>query len=193
MKIAELAVLFLVIARGIGADAGAQSASGTLVVIGWSRTKIAIAVDSRGYDDNEKYRDDICKIVRLGDHSVFTAAGNIIHAYKGRALWDAQKEALHAFKEARGTNSPRLLRTAARSWGDSMVTEIDQALQEDFTGSKHMLEKYISYRRVRGFRKRCYGDVSGGNCIRPRLSTGQTEFLYRTSCDNSCVWRAGAK
>ena len=143
MKITEVAVLFLVIARSMGASVGVQSTSGTVVVIGWSRTKIAIAVDSRGYDDNEKYRDDICKIVRLGDHSVFTAAGNIIHAYKGRALWDAQKEALHAFKEARGTNSPRLLRTAARSWGDGMVTEIDQALQEDFTGSKHMLEKNI--------------------------------------------------
>ena len=100
MKITEVAVLFLVIARSMGASAGVQSTSGTVVVIGWSRTKIAIAVDSRGYDDNEKYRDDICKIVRLGDHSVFTAAGNIIHAYKGRALWDAQKEALHAFKEA---------------------------------------------------------------------------------------------
>ena len=143
MKIKELAVLILVIARGIGADARAQSATGTIVVIGWSRTKIAIAVDSRGYDDNEKYRDDICKIVRLDDHSVFTAAGNIIHAYKGRALWDAQKEAIHAFKEAQKTDSPRLLRTAARSWGDSMVAGINQALKEDFTGSKHMLEKNI--------------------------------------------------
>jgi hypothetical protein len=143
MKTTEVAVLFLVIARSMGASAGVQSTSGTVVVIGWSRTKIAIAVDSRGYDDNEKYRDDICKIVRLGDHSVFTAAGNIIHAYKGRALWDAQKEALYAFKEAQRSGSPRLLRTAARSWGDSMVTEIDQALKEDFTGSKHMLEKNI--------------------------------------------------
>jgi hypothetical protein len=143
MKIAELAVLFLVIARGIGANAGAQSVTGTVVVIGWSRTKIAIAVDSRGYDDNEKYRDDICKIVRLGDHSVFTAAGNIIHAYKGRALWDAQKEALYAFKAAQKTDGPRLLRSAARSWGDSMVAGINQALKEDFTGSKHMLEKNI--------------------------------------------------
>jgi hypothetical protein len=143
MKITEVAVLFLVIARSMGASGGVQSATGTVVVIGWSRTKIAIAVDSRGYDDNEKYRDDICKIVRLGDHSVFTAAGNIIHAYKGRALWDAQKEALYAFKEAQRTGSPRLLRTAARGWGDSMVAEINQALKEDFTGSKHMLEKNI--------------------------------------------------
>ena len=143
MKITEVAVLFLVIARSMGASAGVQSTSGTVVVIGWSRTKIAIAVDSRGYDDNEKYRDDICKIVRLGDHSVFTAAGNIIHAYKGRALWDAQKEALHAFKEAQRGDSSRPLRTAARDWGDSMVARIDQALQEDFTGSKHMLEKNV--------------------------------------------------
>ena len=143
MKIAEWAFLFLVVARGIGTDAEAQSVTGTVVVIGWSPTKIAIAVDSRGYDDNEKYRDDICKIVRLSDHSVFTAAGNIIHAYKGRALWDAQKEALSAFKEAQRSDSPRLLRTSARSWGDRMVTGIDEALQEDFTGSKHMLEKNI--------------------------------------------------
>jgi hypothetical protein len=143
MKIAELAVLFLVIARGISPDAGAQSVTGTVVVIGSSPTKIAIAVDSRGYDDDEKYRDDICKIVRLGDHSVFTAAGNIIHAYKGRALWNAQKEALNAIKEAQRSDSPRPLRTAARSWGDRMVTGIDEALQEDFTGSKHMLEKNI--------------------------------------------------
>jgi len=143
MKIAEWAFLFLVVARGIGADAEAQSVTGTVVVIGWSPTKIAIAVDSRGYDDDEKYRDDICKIVRLGDHSVFTAAGNIIHAYKGRALWNAQKEALNALKEAQRSDSPRPLRTAARSWGDRMVTGIDEALQEDFTGSKHMLEKNI--------------------------------------------------
>src|ERR1700693_1927882 len=105
MKITELAVLFLVIARGIGADAGAQSVTGTVVVIGWSRTKIAVAVDSRGYHDNEKYRDDICKIVKLDDHSVFTAAGNIIHAYRGRALWDGQKAASHLFKEAQKTTN----------------------------------------------------------------------------------------
>ena len=143
MKITELAVLFLVIARGIGAHAGAQSVTGTVVVIGWSRTKIVIAVDSRGYDDNEKYRDDICKIVKLDEHSVFTAAGNIIHAYKGRALWDAQKEASNAFKEAQKTDNPRLLKTAARSWGDHMVLRINQALKEDPAGSKHMLDKGI--------------------------------------------------
>jgi hypothetical protein len=143
MKITELAVLFLVIARGIGADAGAQSVTGTVVVIAWSRTKIVIAVDSRGYDDNEKYRDDICKIVKLEDHSVFTAAGNIIHAYKERALWDAQKEASNAFKEAQKTHNPRLLKTAARSWGDDMVVRINQALKEDPAGSAHMLDKSI--------------------------------------------------
>jgi hypothetical protein len=143
MKIAELAVLFLVIARIVGADSRAQSVTGTVVVIGWSRTKVVVAVDSRGYDDNEKYRDDICKIVRLDDHSVFTAAGNIIHAYRGRALWDAQKEALYAFKEAPNTHSPRLLKTAATSWGDDMVVRVNQALKEDPAGSKHMLEKNI--------------------------------------------------
>ena len=143
MKIKVIAVLFLVIARGMDAGVGAQSTTGTVVVIGWSRTKIVMAVDSRGFDDTEKYRDDICKIVRLDDHSVFTAAGNIIHAYKGRALWDAQKEALHAFKEAQQTHHPRLLKTAARSWGDDMVVRINQALKEDPRGSQHMLDKGI--------------------------------------------------
>jgi hypothetical protein len=143
MTIKVLAVLFLVISRSMGAGVAAQSVTGTVVVIGWSRTKIVVAVDSRGYDDNEKYRDDICKIVRLDEHSVFTAAGNIIHAYRGRALWDAQKEALYAFKEAQGSNSPRLLTTAARRWGDRMVAGIDQALKEDAAGSKHMLEKNV--------------------------------------------------
>jgi hypothetical protein len=143
MKIKVIAVLFLVIARGMDAGVGAQSTTGTVVVIGWSRTKIVMAVDSRGFDDTEKYRDDICKIVRLDDHSVFTAAGNIIHAYRGRALWDAQKEASNAFKEAQQTHHPRLLKTAARSWGDDMVVRINQALKEDPRGSQHMLDKGI--------------------------------------------------
>jgi hypothetical protein len=143
MKIKVFAVLFLVIARSMDAGGGAQSTTGTVVVIGWSRTRIVMAVDSRGFDDNEKYRDDICKIVRLDDHSVFTAAGNIIHAYRGRALWDAQKEASSAFKKAQKTQNPRLLKTAARSWGDDMVVRINQALKEDPTGSKQMLDKGI--------------------------------------------------
>jgi len=88
------AVVILALASSLGAESGGvQSASGTVVVIGLSQTKIVIAVDSRGFDDAGKYRDDICKIVRLDDHSVFTAAGNIIHAHDGRALWDAQDEA----------------------------------------------------------------------------------------------------
>ena len=143
MKVKVFALLFLVIARSMDAGVGPQSRTGTVVVIGWSRTKIVMAVDSRGFDDNEKYRDDICKIVRLDDHSVFTAAGNIIHAYRGRALWDGQKEAWKAFKEAQKTQNPRLLKTAAGIWGDGMVVRINQALKEDPGGSKHMLDKGI--------------------------------------------------
>src|ERR1700684_939036 len=140
MKIAELAVLFLVLARGIGVDVTAQSVTGTVVVIGWSRTKIVVAVDSRGFDDNEKYRDDICKIVRLDDHSVFTAAGNIIHAHNGRALWNAQKEAIHAFQEAKNAGTQRLLKIAARNWGDHIVAAINQALKDDSAGCKRMVD-----------------------------------------------------
>jgi len=141
MKIKVLAVLFFVMT--CHTSAGMQSLTGTVVVIGWSRTKIVIAVDSRGFNDNEKYRDDICKIVRLDDHAVFTAAGNIIHARNGRALWDAQKEALYAFKEAQKTHGPRLLKTAARSWGDYIVVDINRALEEDPAGSKRMLDKNV--------------------------------------------------
>lgn len=128
---------------GIGAGLGTQSAAGTVVVIGWSRTKIVIAVDSRGFDDHEKYRDDVCKIVTLNDHSVFTAAGNIIHARNGRALWNAQKEASSAFKQAQTSGSPRLLRTSAKTWGEHVVAVVNQALQEDPAGSRLMLEKNI--------------------------------------------------
>jgi hypothetical protein len=135
--------MFLVLACSVGAQYGSQSTSGTVVVIGWSRTKIVIAVDSRGFDDHEKYRDDICKIVRLDEHSVFTAAGNIIHARNGRALWNAQKEAIHAFQEAQSTGTQRPLKTAARNWGDHMVAAINQALKEDPAGSKLMLDKNI--------------------------------------------------
>ncbi|MGB8540077.1 MAG: hypothetical protein WCD49_00435 [Candidatus Acidiferrales bacterium] len=138
-----LALMLLALACSVGAWCGSQSATGTVVVIGWSRTEIVVAVDSRGFDDNEKYRDDICKIVRLDDRSVFTAAGNIIHARNGRALWNAQKEAIHAFQEAESTGNARLLRTAARNWGEHMVATINQALKDDPAGSKLMLDKNI--------------------------------------------------
>jgi hypothetical protein len=138
-----LTLMLLVWACGVNLQCGLQSTTGTVVVIGWSRTKIVIAVDSRGFDDNEKYRDDICKIVRLDDRSVFTAAGNIIHAHNGRALWNAQKEAIHSFQEAQSTGTQRLLMAAARNWGEHMVAAIDQALKEDPVRSKRMLDKNI--------------------------------------------------
>jgi hypothetical protein len=137
------AVLFLALASSLGAEADAQSASGTVVVIGWSQTKIVVAVDSRGFDDAGKHRDDICKIVRLDDHAVFTAAGNIIHARDGHALWDAQEEARHAFQEAQKAGSSRLLRTAAQSWGEHMVASINRALAADPAGSTKMVENNI--------------------------------------------------
>jgi hypothetical protein len=148
------AVVILALASSLGAESGGQSATGTVVVIGWSQTKIVIAVDSRGFDDAGKHRDDICKIVRLDDHSVFTAAGNIIHAHNGYSLWDAQVEARRAFQAAQDEprhglqegeklGSSRVLRTAARSWGEHMVASINQALVADPSGSTKMVEGNI--------------------------------------------------
>ena len=137
------AVLFLALASSLGAESGVQSAAGTVVVVGLSQTKIVLAVDSRGFDDAGRYRDDICKIVRLDDYSVFTAAGTIIHARNGRALWDAQEEARHAFQDAQKAGNSRFLRAAARSWGDRMVASINQALAADPTGSWKMVENNI--------------------------------------------------
>src|SRR3984885_5331307 len=142
-RLEALTVMLLALVCSVGMRCGEQSTAGTVVVIGWSRTEIVIAVDSRGFDDNEKYRDDICKIVRLDDHSVFTAAGNIIHAHNGRALWNAQKEAIHAFQEAQNAGTQRLLKTAAGNWGEHMVATINQALKDDPAGSKLMLDKNI--------------------------------------------------
>jgi hypothetical protein len=142
-RLEVLELMLLVLVCSVGAQYGSQSTTGTVVVIGWSRTKIVIAVDSRGFDDQEKYRDDICKVVRLDEHSVFTAAGNIIHARNGRALWNAQKEAIHAFQEAQSTGTQRLLKAAARNWGEHMVGAINQALKEDPAGSQLMLDKNI--------------------------------------------------
>jgi hypothetical protein len=137
------AVLFLALASSLGAESGGQSATGTVVVIGWSQTKIVLAVDSRGFDDAGKHRDDICKIVRLDDHSVFTAAGNIIHAHNGYSLWDAQDAARRAFQEAQKAGTSRVLRTAAQSWGEHMVASINQALVADPSGSTKMVEDNI--------------------------------------------------
>jgi hypothetical protein len=131
----------LTLAPSLDAKFGMQSTTGTVVVIGWSQTKIIVAVDSRGFDDKGNYRDNICKIVRLDNYSVFTAAGNIIHAHDGRVLWDAQREASDAFKAARQTAGPRLLKTAARQWGHHMVASINESLKADPAGSKLMLEK----------------------------------------------------
>jgi hypothetical protein len=142
-KIAMLAFLLSVLVSNLNAELGSQSFTGTVVVIGWSPTRIVIAVDSRGFDDAGKHRDDICKIVRLDDHSIFTAAGNIIHARDGRVLWNAQEEASNSFKEAQRAGSPRLLKTAARNWGEHMVASIDQALAADPSGSMLMLENNI--------------------------------------------------
>src|ERR1700735_4761378 len=138
-KITMPALIFFVLAPISAAEFDNQS-TGTVVVIGWTQTKIVIAVDSRGFDDFGKYRDDICKIVRLDDHSVFTAAGNIIHARDGHALWDAQEEARHAFQEAQKAGSSRALRAAARSWGEHMVASINRALAADPAGSTKMVE-----------------------------------------------------
>ncbi|HXN99720.1 MAG TPA: hypothetical protein VN881_11650 [Candidatus Acidoferrales bacterium] len=137
------AVVVMALASSLGAESDAQSATGTLVVIGWSQTKIVLAVDSRGFDDAGKHRDDICKIVRLDDRSVFTAAGTIIHAHDGHALWDAQEEARHAFQEAQKAGTSRLLRAAARSWGEHMVASVDRALAADPPGSTKMVENNI--------------------------------------------------
>ena len=137
------AVLLLALASSLGAESGAQSAAGTVVVVGLSQTKIVLAVDSRGFDDAGKYRDDICKIVRLDNYSVFTAAGTIIHARDGHALWDAQEQARHAFQDAQRAGSSRLLRTAAQNWGNRMVTSINQALADDPSGSRKMVENNI--------------------------------------------------
>jgi hypothetical protein len=142
-KIKVPAVVVLALASSLGAESDAQSATGTVVAIGWSQTKIVVAVDSRGFDDAGKHRDDICKIVRLDDHSVFTAAGNIIHARDGHALWDAQEEARHAFQEAQKAGSSRALRAAARSWGEHMVASINRALAADPAGSTKMVEDNI--------------------------------------------------
>lgn len=142
-KVKLPAILFLVLASVLSAKFERQSTTGTVVVIGWSQTEIVIAVDSRGFDDKDKYRDDICKIVRLDDHSVFTAAGNIIHARAGRALWNAQTEASNAFQEAQRSAGPRLLKSAAKDWGDHMVAGINQALTVDPSGSLLMLENNI--------------------------------------------------
>src|SRR6202050_3627008 len=133
------ALLFLLLASGAGAQLHTKSTTGTVVVIGWSQTEIVIAVDSRGFDDKDKYRDDICKIVRLDDHSVFTAAGNIIHARAGRALWNAQTEASNAFQEAQRSAGPRLLKSAAKDWGAHLVAGLNQALTVDPSGSLLML------------------------------------------------------
>jgi hypothetical protein len=139
----RLAFLLLVLVPALRAEFETQSIGGTVVVIGWSSTKIAVAVDSRGFDDTGKYRDDICKIVRLDGHSIFTAAGNIIHARDGRALWNAQEAASAAFKQAQTAGSAPRLSTAARSWGDHMVASINQALASDPSGSMLMLENNI--------------------------------------------------
>ncbi len=188
------ALLFLLLASGSGAELHTKSTTGTVVVIGWSQTKIVIAVDSRGFDDKDKYRDDICKIVRLDDHSVFTAAGNIIHAHAGRALWNAQAEASNAFQEAQKTAGPRLLKSAAKDWGDRMVTGINQALTVDPSGSQLMLENNIFLTGVFiGFENGLHGDVSGGNRIRPWHSTGQTELLYRAPPAHRSICRIGPK
>lgn len=142
-KITMPALIFFVLAHISPAEFDNQSSTGTVVVIGWTQTKIVIAVDSRGFDDKGKYRDDICKIVRLDDHSVFTAAGTIIHAHAGQPLWNAQMEASNAFREAQKARSPRILKAAARNWGGHMVADINQALAADPSGSKLMLENNI--------------------------------------------------
>jgi hypothetical protein len=143
-KIKLPAFLFFALASTSGAKfGGQQSATGTVVVIGWSQTKIVIVVDSRGFDDDGKHRDDICKIVRLDDHSVFTAAGNIIHAHDGHALWDAQREASRAFQAAQKSAAPLPLKTTAKDWGARMVANINQSLKLDPSGSMLMLEDNI--------------------------------------------------
>ena len=128
-----------------GALANGQSAFGTVVVIGKSQTKIVVAADSRATIlENRQHSDHFCKIRALDNRSVFTAAGYILHG----KLWDGFSEANISFDEAKSSGGPHVLKTAAITWGNRMVTRINKALAVDFAGSTADVEENLFFSGV---------------------------------------------
>ncbi len=112
---------------------------GTLVVIGWSQSKIVVAADSRRMQDGTNSFDDACKILTLDDHSIFTASGFVVHATPRRVFWDAFNEAGAAFRQARKAHDS--LRVAATDWGNRMISAVNESLKTDMPGTMKNLEE----------------------------------------------------
>jgi hypothetical protein len=134
-----MAILILLTA---GAQAKGQSAAGTVVVIGKSQSKIVVAADSRATDiETRQYSDHFCKIRGLDKHSVFVAAGYLVHA----PLWDGFLEATNSFNDANSHGSLDVLNAAATIWGNRMAAKVNNALAIDFAGSTAALEDNLFF------------------------------------------------
>ena len=76
-----------------------MNAIATTIVIGFSKSKIVIAADSRRGDENKHFQDDGCKITVLNDKFLFTNSGRYIDRANGVLGWDVSNEAKIAFSK----------------------------------------------------------------------------------------------
>jgi hypothetical protein len=112
---------------------------GTIVVVRFEARRILIAADSRhnyGSGAISHNRDDACKVVALGEHAAFVAAGFVGYDNAGPAdrlqTWRASEVALLEYERhvhEHGGWSDAQLDVLARSIGDSLTSRIADLAQ----------------------------------------------------------------
>jgi hypothetical protein len=134
------------------ACANAQTESGTVVILGYSKQKVVIAADSRESNDQGLYRDGACKIAVLGGKFIFIAAGRtksirheIINGIQHETiLWDSTREAEAALVNTERVSSEQpgdFQDRVAAKWGLLFGTNIASNIQ--FEEARHLFDNQI--------------------------------------------------
>ena len=75
------------------------SASATTIVVGYSKSKIVIAADSRLSKEDGTYQDTSCKIAALSDQFLFASSGRAVDVTNHKLGWDVAQLAKDALTD----------------------------------------------------------------------------------------------
>jgi len=108
--------------------------SGTVIVLGYSKSKAVIAADSRESDNKGEYRDEACKIGVLNEDLVFAALGSARSTRREIILWDATREARAAFANTNrlaAESDGDFIDQVAHGWGMLLAAKIGENVQPE--------------------------------------------------------------
>ena len=103
-----------------------KSSAGTVAVIAVENHQVVLAADSRAMIENEKHKDDDCKILVFGKDVIFVAVGEAHLEVTGsyNAVWDARIAARQSIAQVPRKNdiqAAELANALASSWGKAAV------------------------------------------------------------------------